>query len=129
MAPLDADDVWHREKIERQMMIARRNSTRASSILWSRLIDADDHVIRNAPRAEHEGEVLTEHLQMNFIGNGSTPISMRALGNLRYNQNFDACADYLLQGNLRCGPASASCRLISRATESLRTASRRTLCG
>ena len=100
MAPLDADDVWHREKIERQMMIARRNSTRASSIPRSRLIDADDHVIRNAPRAEHEGEVLTEHLQMNFIGNGSTPISMRALGNLRYNQNFDACADYLLQVEL-----------------------------
>lgn len=79
-------------------MIADRDPDGGLIYCWSRLIDADDHVIGNAPRTEHEGQVLAEHLQTNFIGNGSTPlISVRALGNLRYNRDFNACADYLLQ--------------------------------
>jgi len=98
IAPLDADDLWHPDKIERQLEAARRIPEAGLVYCWSRLIDADDEVIGTAPEAELEGKVLLEHLGSNFVGNGSTPlISTLALGDLRYNPDFDACADYLLQ--------------------------------
>lgn len=98
IAPLDADDLWHPEKIERQLEAAKRSPEAGLAYCWSRIIDADDRVIGDAAKADLEGAVPREHLQSNFIGNGSTPlVSRHALGELRYNPAFDACADYLLQ--------------------------------
>ena len=98
IAPLDADDLWHHQKIERQLIAGRANPCVGLVYCWSRLIDDDGRVIQVAPAAEWEGDVLAEHLRSNFIGNGSTPmIRAEALRGLRYNPRFSACADYLLQ--------------------------------
>lgn len=98
IAPLDADDLWHPEKVERQLAAARANPDAGLVYCWSRLIDDDSGTIGVASVADCEGEVLADHLRRNFIGNGSTPMIRRAaLGDLRYDPRFQACADYLLQ--------------------------------
>ncbi len=98
IAPLDADDLWYPEKLERQLAVAQSNPSAGLIYCWSRLIDGDGRVIGSAPAARCEGNVLADHLRWNFVGNGSTPmIRAEVLGSVRYDANFGACADYLLQ--------------------------------
>lgn len=98
IAPLDADDLWHPEKLESQLLVAQSDPSAGLIYCWSRLIDGDGRVIGNAPASRCEGDVLTEHLRSNFVGNGSTPmVRAEVLGSVRYDANFEACADYLMQ--------------------------------
>jgi glycosyltransferase involved in cell wall biosynthesis len=98
IAPLDADDLWHPEKIERQLEAGRRDSRIGLVYCWSRHIDSCGRVTGAAPCSRMQGSVLRDHLQANFIGNGSAPlIRTELLRDLSYNTRLDACADYLLQ--------------------------------
>jgi GT2 family glycosyltransferase len=103
IAPLDADDLWHPEKIERQLRtFADAPSDVGLVYCWYRLIDDRDRVCAPAWAPVMEGCVLSEHLQCNF-GTGSSPLIRRsALGDLRYSSEFRAhfdigCEDWLLQ--------------------------------
>lgn len=78
IAPLDADDLWHPEKIERQL---RRFAERPECGLvycWSIGIDEDDRVVsqRISP-ASFEGDVFAAIAFQNFIGNASAPLIRR----------------------------------------------------
>ena len=98
IAPLDADDLWHPAKIERQIAAARASPLTGLVYSWSRIIDAASEVTANASSAIVEGDVLAEHLRSNFIGNGSTPlIDRKLLDGQPYDSRVDGCADYLLQ--------------------------------
>ena len=74
IAPLDADDLWHPEKVERQLAAAQSNPYAGLVYRWSRLIDDDAGRDRQCPGRRCEGNVLADHLRWNFVGNGSTPM-------------------------------------------------------
>jgi glycosyltransferase involved in cell wall biosynthesis len=104
IAPIDADDLWHPTKIERQLRRLDHCSPRVGLVYnWSRLVDERGATL-TAPFAPiFEGCVFHEHLKWNFIGNASTPLIRReVLQGLCYSTEFagagaPGCEDYLLQ--------------------------------
>ncbi|MBS0525867.1 MAG: glycosyltransferase family 2 protein [Proteobacteria bacterium] len=77
LAPVDADDLWHKDKLLLQMNAIRKAGARAGvAYCWSLFIDEADNAIsgkmRRPPRLE--GNVLTALLEQNFLGNASTPL-------------------------------------------------------
>ena len=79
IAPMDADDVWHPEKIARQLAILRRNGPGVGLVYtWSSTIDDAGRVIeRCACTGRLEGMVFPELVLDNFIGPASTPLIRR----------------------------------------------------
>lgn len=79
IAPLDADDIWHPEKLTRQLALMRAGSDRLGLVYcWSRGIDDEDVVILpswNASTAR--GSVLQDIVIRGLAGNGSTPLIKR----------------------------------------------------
>ena len=104
IAPIDSDDLWHPEKLERQVacMLAAEEDV-GLVYNWSRIIDEHGRVIAASTSPTLEGDVLDRHLKWNFIGNGSTPLFRAAIfRNLHYNPALrqagcQGCEDYLLQ--------------------------------
>jgi glycosyltransferase involved in cell wall biosynthesis len=104
IAPLDADDLWHPRKLERQLGVFARASTDVALVYnWSRRIRPDGTDTGVAPYPSFEGWVLHRHLDDNFISNGSTPLIRTAvLRPLGYEERLRAagnegCEDYLMQ--------------------------------
>jgi glycosyltransferase involved in cell wall biosynthesis len=105
IAPLDADDVWHPEKLERQL--ARSRGVTADTVLiysWSVDIDETSHVIQRRLDLDlFEGDIYGALVLSNFIGNASVPLIRRqaalAVGgwdaSLRA-QNAQGCEDWAL---------------------------------
>lgn len=104
IAPLDADDVWHKRKLELQYRTFTNSGPETGVVYnWFRTIDDAGRITGQAPMPRVEGNVLHRHLQWNFISNGSTPLIRRsALADLRYDPSLhlagnQGCEDYLLQ--------------------------------
>ena len=104
IAPLDADDLWHPEKLQRQLEVfASRAESVALVYGWFRKIDHYGRVVEPPFAPVIEGCVLERHLRWNFIGNGSSALMRRsAMEGIRYNQALQAagnqgCEDYLVQ--------------------------------
>ena len=105
VAPLDADDLWHREKLERQL---RRASTADSAVVcvysWSVDIDESSRVVaRRLDLDLYEGDVYAALVFTNFIGNASVPLIraevLRAVGGWDASLRARAaqgCEDWLL---------------------------------
>jgi glycosyltransferase involved in cell wall biosynthesis len=75
IAPLDADDLWRPDKLDRQLKAFQSGGPDAGlAYSWSLLIDHDGNVTGAMPPAKLDGYVLHRHLAWNFIGNGSTPL-------------------------------------------------------
>lgn len=79
IAPLDADDVWHPDKIAMQMQAMREGQPRVAMVYsWSSTIDMTGRVlVRDAGVASYEGDVYPFLVMHNFLGNGSTPLLRR----------------------------------------------------
>ncbi len=79
IAPLDADDIWHPNKLERQLAMMAAGSERLGVVYcWSRGIDDEDRVILpswNAAAAR--GNVLRAIVIRGIAGNGSTVLIKR----------------------------------------------------
>ena len=104
IAPMDADDLWHPSKLERQIKRFQGGEPDLGLVYsWHRFIDADDFVLGNSDQPVIEGWVLHQHLQWNFVGNGSMPLLRRnALSGLGYEPSLQrhgvqGCEDYLMQ--------------------------------
>ena len=74
VAYLDADDLWHCEKIARQvaaMAVHGHEGEWVGCYTLSRYIDAADRVLANGASADARGDFFDRHLYRNHLGNGS----------------------------------------------------------
>jgi glycosyltransferase involved in cell wall biosynthesis len=76
IALCDADDLWHPEKIRRQVQVLQASSRNVGLVYcWSIPIDESDFVLEKAiPLRVIEGWVTMELLKGNFIANSSSPL-------------------------------------------------------
>jgi glycosyltransferase involved in cell wall biosynthesis len=106
VATLDADDLWHPEKIERQVQALMKAGEDCGLVYtFSAVMDENDMVSsqESAVGRPYEGFVLPDLLLNNFIGNGSSPLLRRGLilqvggydPNLRA-QDAEGCEDLKL---------------------------------
>lgn len=80
VAPIDADDLWHPEKISRQVAAMLAAGPRAGfAYCWYRAIDEDDRVLYDGPTWRVDGDILLRHIVVNVVGNGSALLARREL--------------------------------------------------
>jgi len=113
IAPLDADDLWHAQKIERQLQTFAESPASVGFVYcWYQMIDGEGRVTERPWAPVMEGSVFHEHLKCN-VGTGSSPLIRRsALGDLRYSSELrnDGCEDWLLQLHIAAGHEIACTR-------------------
>lgn len=78
IAPVDADDLWHPTKIERQLAVFAANGPEMGFVYTPcRMIDMQDRVIASGPVGDFDGWVYLPSLVVNFVGNGSALLFRR----------------------------------------------------
>jgi len=79
IAPVDADDLWRPDKIERQMAVLADGGERMGLVYTQfAVIDARSHITLYGAPATIEGQVLRAMCLGNFVGNGSCPLIRKA---------------------------------------------------
>ncbi|MDC9834383.1 glycosyltransferase family 2 protein [Rhizobium binxianense] len=79
IAPVDADDIWHPEKIELQLQALQKfPDGHGVAYNWYATIDENGIIFGHSRPVMHEGNIFEPLLRENFIGNGSTPLMPRA---------------------------------------------------
>ncbi|UVF18426.1 glycosyltransferase [Microvirga terrae] len=79
IAPVDADDLCHPEKLARQVSAFQKAGSMCGLVYgWSVTIDGTDNIQAEAWPYFFEGYVVRQLLAHNFIGNGSSPLMTRA---------------------------------------------------
>jgi glycosyltransferase involved in cell wall biosynthesis len=78
IAPIDADDIWHKEKIQAQVECFQHSKTSVGLVYsWSMIIDENGNPLTGIAY-KHRGNVLAELIYSNFVGNGSCPLIRRS---------------------------------------------------
>jgi glycosyltransferase involved in cell wall biosynthesis len=103
LAPLDADDLWHPAKLERQVAAALAAPELPGFVYcWLRVIDGAGRIRGSGDRDAVAGRVIHRHLLRNFAGAGGQALFRRdavaALGG--YDESLERCEDILLQFQL-----------------------------
>jgi glycosyltransferase involved in cell wall biosynthesis len=97
IAPIDADDIWHEEKIQAQVEVFQHCGPSVGLVYsWSIIVDEMGNPLAGIAH-EYQGNVLAELIYSNFVGNGSCPLIRRScfqnVGdfniNLRAGQDWD----------------------------------------
>lgn len=102
IAPLDADDVWYPEKLEKQLGEMVRGGTSTGLVYaWYRQIDAAGAYLGEGGRWLVDGHVYNPLVLQNFVGGGSMPLIRRAcldhvgLYDTRFrDQGGEGCEDW-----------------------------------
>jgi hypothetical protein len=104
VAPVDADDVWHPEKIARQMAIIRSDPDMGYVYTLFRRIDDEGRVLYSSGIGDFVGHVYLRSLLVNFVGNGSCLLARRAaldaVGGYEpdlHRRGVQGCEDHLVQ--------------------------------
>ena len=75
IAPIDADDLWHPLKLEKQVTVMRKGGRKVGLVYtWSALLDAQSRVTALAAQYFVDGNVLKALCEFNLVGNGSSPL-------------------------------------------------------
>src|SRR5262249_22601027 len=78
IGPIDADDLWRPEKIDRQLRaLEAAPPTTGLVYTWSVTINARDEIIGFGTAATEEGDVSTALATANFMENGSCVLMRR----------------------------------------------------
>jgi glycosyltransferase involved in cell wall biosynthesis len=78
IAPLDADDIWYPQKLEKQVQAALDGGASVGVVYaWSVYIDEEGLPSRDCQVSNMEGEVVTALIHKNFLGNASSPLIRR----------------------------------------------------
>jgi len=105
IAPIDADDLWHPTKIERQVATAlAAPETPGFVYCWHRLIDEESRVTGSGPRWAISGRAFNQLAYLNVVENGSALLLLRdaVLEVGGYDESLRAreaqgCEDVMLQ--------------------------------
>jgi glycosyltransferase involved in cell wall biosynthesis len=104
VAPVDADDLWHPRKIEKQIEAMRRGGAKVGLVYtWSALLDSQGRVTAFGDPYLHQGDVLKRLCEFNLVGNGSSPLmrtaAVRQAGGYDSSlleRNAQGCEDWAL---------------------------------
>jgi glycosyltransferase involved in cell wall biosynthesis len=78
VAPVDADDLWHATKIQKQLALMKERGARVGLVYcWSAHIDERSRIIGRRHTPTFEGNVFGHLCRLNLVGNGSAAL-MRA---------------------------------------------------
>ncbi len=82
IAPIDADDIWYAEKIEKQVKCIL-NAEESVGLVYSLAVDIDENDLIIGQSSvdtlfKPEGKIYTALVFINFLGNASTPLIRRA---------------------------------------------------
>ncbi len=78
IAPIDADDLWHPAKLERQLDVLKAFPNIGLVYTWFAKIDRQGRIIEFESRHTAEGNVLAELCVHNIVGHASSPLVTRA---------------------------------------------------
>jgi glycosyltransferase involved in cell wall biosynthesis len=80
IAPLDADDIWHPEKIEKQMAVMRNRGDQVGLVYcWSRAIDERDRVLWDVSPCSLRGNVYSALIVRNILPSGAPLVRRRCV--------------------------------------------------
>ncbi|NEO74679.1 glycosyltransferase, partial [Moorena sp. SIO3H5] len=74
---LDADDLWTPDKLEAQYTALVNNPQAAVAYSWTDCVDENNNFLRKGSRVTWSGDVYTQLLLDDFIGNGSNVMVLR----------------------------------------------------
>lgn len=100
VALVDADDLWHPNKIERQMAAMGADPEVGYAYTLYRRIDAQDRVLYSSAEEALEGRVFLRSVLYNFVGCGGSSMLIRraALDEAGlFNSDLRHCEDWLMQ--------------------------------
>lgn len=100
IAPLDADDVWHPTKVEKQVRAALDADHPPGFVYcWYQAIDEQGFVLGSGPRWAFDGPAFQRLAYINPVQNGSTPLLSRSavLEAGGYDPALRACEDVMIQ--------------------------------
>lgn len=78
VARLDADDLWHPAKLDRQMALALREPELAFIYCWVRYVDGHGRVLRDGPAQRFPRRALCRGLCESLVGGGSSALIRRS---------------------------------------------------
>lgn len=132
IAPIDADDLWHPDKIKKQVAVMRDRGAQVGLVYcWAREIDERDRVLFDVTPCVFRGNVYTALILRNFLSSGAPLVRRRCVEevggydatlssrgatcceDLKFNldvaerYNFDLVPEFLLAHRIRAGSMSS----------------------
>jgi glycosyltransferase involved in cell wall biosynthesis len=78
IAILDADDLWHPTKLEKQVNLLEKHPEVGLVYVWSDLVDEQGQSMGRIFKPIAEGKVWAKLLEQNLVGGGSVPLIRRS---------------------------------------------------
>jgi glycosyltransferase involved in cell wall biosynthesis len=103
IAPLDADDLWHPSKIEKQLRALQEGGERVGLVYcWFALLDDRNRIRSTGHRPTDSGDVLEACCRRNLVGNGSGALMRKAAiqGCGGYDTTLQGCEDLKLYAGI-----------------------------
>jgi glycosyltransferase involved in cell wall biosynthesis len=110
VARLDADDLWHPTKLEKQVALLAADPALALAYTFIRYVDASGRIVRDAAPQNLAGRALCQCLYDGIVGGGSSVVFRRSLLErpTSYDERLSVWEDLLLHLRLAAAGTIAS---------------------